>query len=181
MTARRLTPWIVEEMVDFLRESPDTCLLLNPSMIPKTGMPRVNRDGRRIALHRYLYLRVTEEEPGGCLLAACPTPGCLNPFHWELSQRRGRRIITHCPNGHEYTPDNIERVGKFKCKQCRIDRLARRRKGKYGRDYCRHGHKKTPGNTYTTREPDGTLTRRCRTCQKDNQRRYRERRAQANG
>lgn len=181
MTAQRLTPWVVEEMVEFLAESPDTCLLLNPSMMPKSGMPRVNREGKRRSLPRYLYLRVKSEEPEGFLLAACSTPGCLNPFHFELSQRRGGRVITHCPNGHPYTPDNIERVGKFKCKTCREARLARRRKGKYGRGYCHKGHKYTPSNTYTTREPDGTLTRRCRTCQKDNQRRYRERRAQANG
>ena len=36
---------------------------------------------------------------------------------------------THCPQGHEYTPDNIYRRGKWRhCKTCVKARVAARRK-----------------------------------------------------
>ncbi len=174
----RLDHWLVEDMVRTLEKDPDKCIVLNPSMMPKTGMPRVTRDGRKVALHRYLYSRVMSGPLRECLLAACPTPGCMNPFHYERSMRRGRRIITHCPNGHEYTPENIERHGRYKCKACRADRLRRKRKGEHGRGYCRKGHRLTKTNTYYTTRANRVVERRCRTCQIDNQRRYRERKKQ---
>ena len=172
---RRLDAWIVEDMVRALESDPDICLVLNPSMRPQTGMPRVAHQGKRIFLHRYLLIRATGEDTKECLLAACPTPNCLNPFHFERSMRRGRRVRTHCPNGHEYTPENIERHGDYKCKQCQADARARRRKGEHGRGYCREGHRLTKTNSYFIRSASGRVTRRCRTCHLANQRRYRER------
>lgn len=177
MTERRLDAWTVEEMVRTLDRDPNICIVLNPSMMPKTGMPRVTRDGKRRFLHRYLLFRLTAEETTECLLVACPTSGCMNPFHYERSMRRGRRVVTHCPNGHEYTPSNVEKHGRYKCKTCRVARLARNRKGEHGRGYCRHGHKLTKGNTYLYTTAAGETKRKCRRCTIDNQRRYRERRA----
>lgn len=179
MTERkRLDHWTVENMVRTLQEDPDLCLVLNPSMRPKTGMPRVHRDGRLVYLHRYLLARVSTGEPTrDCLLAACPTPGCVNPFHFERSKRRGRRVITHCPNGHEYTPDNVEKHGKYKCKTCRASRLARRRVGEHGSGYCRNGHRLTKSNRYVIVMADGRVVRPCRTCRIEAQRAYRERKA----
>lgn len=178
---RRLDHWTVENMVRTLREDRDICLVLNPSMRPTTGMPRVHREGGLIYLHRYLLLRVTEQPFRESLLAACPTPGCVNPFHFERSMRRGRRVITHCPNGHEYTPDNVEKHGKYKCKTCRASRLARRRVGEHGAGYCRNGHRLTKNNRYVITTSDGKQVRPCRTCRIEAQRRYRERKARANG
>lgn len=174
----RIDKWIVEDMVRTLEKDPGKCIVLNPSMVPKAGMPRVARDGRTVALHRYLYTRIAGEPPRECLLAACPTPGCLNPFHYEKSMRRGRRVITQCPNGHDYTPDNIERHGRYKCKACRSSRLARKRKGEHGRGYCRKGHRLSKSNVYYTTRRNGVVERRCRTCQINNQRLYRERKKQ---
>lgn len=176
----RLTHWVVEDMVRTLMRDNDVCMVLNPDMRPKAGMPRVDRDGHKWYLHRYLLHRVSGRETDECLLAACPTSGCVNPFHFERSRRRGRRVITHCPNGHEYTPENIERRGAYKCKTCRKARLARNRKGEHGRGYCRKGHRFTKKNTYVITAADGTTSRKCRTCTIDNQRRYRERKAMAN-
>lgn len=41
----------------------------------------------------------------------CRTPMCINPAHLEAvtpqeNQLRRCRLITHCPNGHEYSPEN---------------------------------------------------------------------------
>lgn len=177
---RRLDAWTVEEMVRTLQRDPDLCLVLHEDMWPDTGMPRVQRDGKRWSLHRYLLFRVTAEEPKESLLAACPTYRCLNPFHFERSMRRGRRVVTHCPNGHEYTPRNTEKHGKYKCKTCREARLARKRKGEYGRGYCRHGHKLTKNNVYLYTTASGRTFRKCRRCQLSNQRAYRERKATTN-
>lgn len=166
-------------MVASLERDPNMCIVINPAMRPKTGMPRVARDGKRWSLHRYLLFRTSGEQPQEALLAACPTPHCLNPFHFERSMRRGRRVITHCPNQHEYTPDNIDVHGKYKCKKCREARLARNRKGQHGRGWCRHGHKLTPSNSYYYTTADGRRLRKCRRCTIDNQRRYRERKKEA--
>lgn len=174
-----LTRWVVEEMVTTLQRDRDTCIVLNKAMWPKTGMPRVTRDGKRIFLHRYLLFRTTGEQPKEALLAACLTEDCLNPFHYERSMRRGRRQSTMCPNGHEYTPGNILITGKYKCKTCHQDRLARRRKGPHGRGYCRQGHRLTKANSYYYKTADGRILRKCRTCTIDNQRRYRERKREA--
>lgn len=168
-------------MVTALKKDPDMCIILNPAMRPKTGMPRVTRDGKRWSLHRYLLFRATGETPHEALIATCPTEHCLNPFHMERSMRRGLRVRTHCPNGHEYTPSNIAITGRYKCKKCIRDRKARMRKGKYGRGYCRSGHKLTAENSYFYRTTDGRILRKCRTCTIDNQRRYRERKKEQHG
>lgn len=179
MVERRLSHWIVEDMVATLTRDPDICLVLNPEMVPKTGMPRVVRDGKRYLLHRYLLFRHSGREPREALLAACPTPGCLNPYHFERSMRRSRKIVTHCPNGHEYEPHNVVKGQRYKCLICHEMNKARRRKGEFGQGYCPRGHRHTKTNTYITRRDDGTTRKRCRKCALETQRRYRERKARA--
>lgn len=172
----RINEWIVEDMVRALEGDRDTCIVLNASMMPKTGTPRVIRDGKRWTLSRYLYYRVTGTDPREAMLSICPIEGCLNPFHRELSMRRSRAHLKGCPNGHDYTPENTLRHGRYRCKQCYLDRLARKRKGAYGNGYCRSkGHRLTKANTYNYTTKDGRQQRRCRTCALDNQRLYRER------
>lgn len=66
--------------------------------------------------------------PGG---ASCIHRRCCNPSHLEavthrVNMLRGNTIaarnaaVTHCPHGHEYTPDNtrIESNGARKCRTC---------------------------------------------------------------
>lgn len=60
----------------------------------------------------------------------CRNRGCCNPEHLEAVTRRenlmrGKTLVaanaavTHCPKGHEYTPDNtIKRSGQRSCRQC---------------------------------------------------------------
>jgi len=178
---RRLDAWIVEDMVRALENDRDVCLVLNPSVRPQTGMPRVKgEDGKRRSLPRHLLYR-TVGETAHSLLAACPTSGCMNPHHFEWSMRRSRPVRTHCPNGHEYTPENIEVHGDYRCKTCYQERLARNRKGEHGRGYCRHGHKLTKSNTYLYTTASGITRRKCRKCAVETMRAYRERKAMANG
>lgn len=66
--------------------------------------------------------------PGG---VTCPHRACLNPAHLEdvtsgENVLRGKGVCavnarrTHCPQGHEYTPENTYRWpnGKRKCRAC---------------------------------------------------------------
>jgi hypothetical protein len=77
----------------------------------------------------------------------CCNPPCVNPAHLEFvtpaeNTRRGRaganqRAKTHCPQGHEYTPENIiwKRGGKNglrACRECVKERSRRRRLAKVG-------------------------------------------------
>lgn len=59
----------------------------------------------------------------------CRTRNCVNPKHLELvtiaeNIRRGEtgkhnKIKTHCPHGHEYTPENTAiYAGRRNCKTC---------------------------------------------------------------
>lgn len=56
----------------------------------------------------------------------CGNVACVNPWHLELvphqvNSLRGRGSITHCHNGHEFTPENtiIEKDGHRRCRKCR--------------------------------------------------------------
>lgn len=123
------------------------------------GSPRIQK------AHRYSYglhygaIPDDVEIDHLCHTKKCPTPGvgdkcrsCVNPLHLEAVSRqtnilRGQSpertrehfftTVTHCPKGHEYTPENIRweyranGKGTRHCRECnrirRRDFLARRR------------------------------------------------------
>lgn len=81
---------------------------------------------------------------------------------------------THCPQNHEYTPENtyvVPGTGARHCKTCRRDRMKTRRSGGPGRGgknaektHCPKNHEYTDENTYRNKEG----RRWCRTCMRAN-------------
>lgn len=179
--ARRLTQWVVEEMVRQLAEDRDVCLVLHPAMVPANGVPRVIRDGRRWLLHRYLYYRMEGEDSPMLFLqdGTCQTLGCMNPYHRWQAPKGSARVHRRCPNNHEYRASDIRPDGTRQCGRCkrahRERHNAKRRKGKYRRGWCPKGHRMTRDNVYITTSKDGRTHRKCRICAIDRQRTYRER------
>ena len=93
------------------------------------GYGRLSRgrtpDGSQLA-HRVVYELMTGPIPEGLTLDhLCRNRGCVRPDHLEPvslaeNTRRGAAARTHCPQGHEFTPENTYcRPSKVE-RQCRI-------------------------------------------------------------
>jgi len=95
----------------------------------------------RIGAHRWIlgHLRGCPLAPGEFALHSCDNPPCVNPEHLyvgdhaqnmrDMARRcRGLNVLaranaakTHCPRGHEYTPENTRHNGRGSrdCRACR--------------------------------------------------------------
>lgn len=93
-----------------------------------------------IGAHRWIlgYLRGEPLAATEFALHRCDTPLCVNPHHLYVGdhqqnmqdmvdRRRGRNVLaqanatkTHCPRGHEYTPENTRHNGRGsrECRAC---------------------------------------------------------------
>jgi hypothetical protein len=99
--------------------------------------------GQRDMAHRVAWKLLVGPIPDGLELDhLCRTPSCVNPAHLEPvthkeNMRRApwsavdfQRAKTHCPQGHEYTPENTysrpSRLHERACITCRRNRRSKR-------------------------------------------------------
>jgi hypothetical protein len=91
--------------------------------------PRAD-DVRSLRAHRAVYEMLVGEIPEGLVLDhLCRVRDCVNPDHLDpVTQRenaargvggRHNLIKTHCPKGHEYTPQNVYLRPGFNNRNCR--------------------------------------------------------------
>jgi len=160
------------------------CWLWTASLVKGYGQFFVNHKGKakRYLAHRLAYLLAHGEiNPKLDLDHLCRVRACIHPWHTEQVTRRvnllrgigisaQRARVTHCPRGHEYTPENtwLSKRNQRTCRACK--KQPSRRK-----TACVRGHPFDDANTY--RYPDGRNGRKCRTCAVIYQRERRARRA----
>jgi HNH endonuclease len=102
------------------------------------GMFRLN--GLASRAHRVAYELVNGPIPEGLVVDhLCRVRHCVNPSHLEPivfheniirgTQGEWAKAKTHCPSGHEYTPENtrIDERGSRQCRKCRHEQACRYR------------------------------------------------------
>ena len=97
-----------------------------------------SRVRRQVRSHRLAWQeQVGPIPPGMTVDHLCKNPPCVNVQHMEIvtaeeNARRGVDIVdrkgrTHCPQGHEYTPENTYTWKNMRhCRTCRRERNASR-------------------------------------------------------
>ncbi|WP_374243734.1 HNH endonuclease [Mycobacterium sp. CnD-18-1] len=103
--------------------------------VRRDGYTQVQYLGRKWLTHRLTYtLLVGAIAEGDQIDHLCRVQRCVNPSHLEsvtplVNTRRshGNYAKTHCPQGHEYTPENTinydQRLHR-ECRKCKYERNA---------------------------------------------------------
>lgn len=98
--------------------------------IDRGGYGRIGYRGKNTRAHRLAYALVKGPIPEGLELDhLCRNRTCVNPDHLEpvthqvnaarAARNEYKRSITHCRNGHEYTPENTHWYrGDRYCRSC---------------------------------------------------------------
>lgn len=94
--------------------------------------------------HRVVYELLVGPIPTGlqvdhlCFVKNCVNPAHLQPVTQAENRRRWMKTHTHCPHGHEYTPQNtaiMKSSGGRVCRECeRLRSIRRRREAKIIRE-----------------------------------------------
>lgn len=170
------------------------CLIWTGTLSPGGyGKIKDTENGSTRAVHRLMYELVVgpikQQLDHLCRVRRCASPAHLEDVSAKVNTRRGdnyESTVTHCPQDHAYSEDNVRIGGKGE-RQCRAcDRIRARVKrgvplakvvGKH-RTYCVNGHEWTEKNTY--RPPANPENRICRECSNASARKYREAKRIAN-
>jgi hypothetical protein len=182
-----------EMIADWQRTAPNGCWIWPFAKVEGYGVFTYQRKGYRA--HRYIYEQLVGPVPRELVMDhLCRNHSCVNPAHLEPVTDRENCVIrgqtvtaenarrTHCERaGHALEGDNlyITPSGGRSCRACNTE-LRRQRLGYKGnlpcglRTHCRHGHPLSGDNLRLN--PRKTFMERvCRTCETENQRRYKER------
>ncbi|MEU5834492.1 HNH endonuclease [Streptomyces diacarni] len=162
---------------------------------------QINHKGRTRPVHVAAYEELTGQQvPDGhhvdhVAARGCRYRDCWNIAHLEPVTPRENVLRgtspaalnarkTHCPQGHEYTPENTRLAdGSRVCRTCERARAARFYRAKQEaagktvglpmaeKTHCVNGHEFTPENTFLDKGK-----RRCRTCARESSRKSQQRR-----
>lgn len=119
------------------RRGPDDCWEWTAGCNRK-GYGKFSLDGATRQSHRISWELANGQIPEGlCVLHRCDNPPCCNPAHLflgthadnhadrSLKGRHANQRKTHCPNGHEYTPENTYATHGGLWRQCLACRTLR--------------------------------------------------------
>lgn len=189
----RTTPLRVR-LLSRLIIAPSGCLLWQGRKNNGYGAIKVN--GQSQYVHRVMYEMFVAAIPQGLTIDhLCRVRHCANPAHLEpvtmrenIMRSEGPAAVNaskiHCPQGHEYTPENtLVKRGKRHCRACVREDDRQRKAAKRAtatpkppKTHCVHGHEYTPENTITHKNGH----HECRECRKGwNRACYQQRRQRA--
>ncbi|MFF0395160.1 HNH endonuclease signature motif containing protein [Streptomyces sp. NPDC005248] len=156
------------------------CLTWTASL-NEQGYGRFKFDGTVHRAHRLAYQALVGPIPDGLQLDhLCRNRACVNVEHLEPVTARANVLrgtgfaarnskVTHCPEGHEYTPENTyvqPGTGQRECRTCRYARQATGAPHPGKRTHCPQGHPYDEANTRMTKAG----FRACRVCGREHSR-----------
>lgn len=143
--------------------------------------------GKIVLVHRYVWEKTKGPIPPGLEIDhQCRVRACCNVDHLRVVTKKvnttensnsvgaKNKVKTHCPKGHEFTPENTKiakKNGARACRQCHKEDNKARNERKRREDgilkrgtkpFCKYGHPFNEENTYYYRG-----VRRCRTCHRE--------------